>query len=108
MTTHRTASDTRLQQTAMGENVPVLSASEIASYTFCGQAWYLGRRDVARSAEGAERLVEGTVAHRKIGARADRVRAIEFVRRLLIVAICGLATILLVQFLNAASLAFPW
>ena len=92
----------------MHENVPVLSASEIATYTFCGQAWYLSRRHVARDAEGAERLVEGTVAHRNIGARADRVRAIELVRRLLIVAICGLATILLVQLFSADRLAFPW
>ena len=91
----------------MGENVPVLSASEIASYTFCGQAWYLGRRNVARDAEGAERLVEGTVAHRSIGVRADRVRAIELVRRLLIVAMCAVATILLVQLFSAGRLALP-
>jgi hypothetical protein len=41
------------------ENVPVLSASEIGTYTFCGQAWYLGRRNVARSAAGAENLAKG-------------------------------------------------
>jgi hypothetical protein len=98
----------RFHQTPTRENAPVLSASEIASYTFCGQAWYLSRRNVARDARGAEHLVEGIGAHRHIGARADRLRAIELVRRFLIIAFCGLATLFVVQLLSAARLALSW
>lgn len=90
------------------EDVPVLSASEIASYTFCAQAWHLGRRNVAPNAEGAMRLAAGTVAHRQIGARSDRVRAIDVVRRLLIVVSVGLAFILAIQLFSAGRLALPW
>jgi hypothetical protein len=90
------------------EDVPVLSASEIASFTFCRQAWHLARRNVARSAGGAENLLQGTIAHRHVGARTDRLRAIELLRRWLIVAICGLATILLLLLLSARGLALPW
>jgi hypothetical protein len=90
------------------KDVPVLSASEIAGYTFCPQAWHLGRQNVARNAGGAKRLMEGTVAHRQIGARADRVRAIELLRRLLIVATCGLVAILAIQLFSAGRLVLPW
>ena len=90
------------------EDVPVLSASEIASYTFCSQAWYLGRRNVARNAEAAKRLAAGTLAHQQIGARADRVRAIDLVWRLLIVASLGLAVILAIQLFSEGTLAVQW
>lgn len=56
----------------------------------------------------AERLLEGTVAHRQVGARADGLRSIELVRRLVMLAICGLAIILLVEFFSAGALALPW
>jgi hypothetical protein len=92
----------------MHDDLPVLSASEIATYAFCPQAWHLGRENVARNAGGAKRLVEGTVAHRQIGARADRVRAIELLRRLLIVATCGLVAILAIQLFSADRLVLPW
>ena len=91
----------------MSDDEPVLTASEIASYAFCPQAWHFGRLNVARNAGGAERLAEGTVAHQRIGARADRLRTIELVRRSLIVAICGLAAILLVQLVSGGTLAIP-
>ncbi len=90
------------------DDVPILSASEIANYAFCAQAWYLGRQNVGQNAGGAERLVAGTVAHRQIGARVDRVRAIELVRRLLIVASCGVLAILMIQVLSAGMLPLPW
>ena len=90
------------------EDVPVLSASDIASYTFCAQAWHLGRRNVAPNAEAAKRLAAGTVAHQQIGARADRVRAIDLVWRLLIVASLGLAVILALHLFSAGMLAVPW
>ncbi len=62
---------------------------------------------LVRTLEGL-RLVTGTVAHRRIGARADRVRAIDVVRRLLIVASVGLAFILAIQLFSAGTLALPW
>jgi hypothetical protein len=90
------------------EDVPVLSASEIASYAFCRRAWHLGRQNAARNAVGSERLAAGTVAHRQIGGRADRVRATELGRRMLIVASFGLAIILPIELLSGGTLALPW
>jgi hypothetical protein len=86
----------------------VLSASEVASYTFCRQAWHLGRRHVAQSTGGAQRLADGTDAHRQIGARVNRLRTIELVRGFLVVAICGLAAVLLVQLFGGGTFAAPW
>lgn len=96
-----------LQRSALAHE-PVLSASEIASYTFCRQAWHLGRRNVIQSVDGVERLSEGIKTHRNIGARADRLRAIEFVRQALIVFICGFAASVLIQLLTGGALRVPW
>jgi hypothetical protein len=52
--------------------------------------------------------VEGAVAHQQIGARADRLRAIELLRRFLIVATCGLVAILAIQLFSGGTLALPW
>jgi hypothetical protein len=90
------------------QNVPVLSASEIASFAFCRQAWYLGRQNVARSAAGAENLAKGIAAHQHVGARADRLRAIERTRRWLILVLCGLGIALLVQLFNSGGSVLPW
>jgi hypothetical protein len=90
------------------EDAPILSASEIASYAFCRQAWHLSRGNVARNASGLERLEAGSVAHRRIGARTDRLRSIELVRRLVALAICALTTIVLFQLLSDGVLALPW
>jgi len=87
---------------------PVLSASEIASFTFCPRAWHLSRRNVVQSAGGVERLLEGISAHRDIGARADRLRAMELARGILIVVICGLAAIVLIQLLTGGVQRGPW
>src|SRR5262249_6200207 len=93
---------------AASDDEAVLSASEVASYTFCRQAWHLGGRHVAQTPGGAQRLVDGTAAHRQIGARANRLRTIELVRRFLIVAICGLAAVLLVELFGGGTLTAPW
>jgi hypothetical protein len=99
---------TQPQRRPVGEDTPVLSASEIASYAFCGQAWHLSRSNVARNASGVESLEAGTVAHRRIGARTDRLRSIELVRRLVALAICALTTIVLFQALSNGVLRLPW
>jgi hypothetical protein len=52
--------------------------------------------------------MEGISAHRDIGARADRLRAIEFVRQALIVFICALAAIVLIQLLTGGAPRVPW
>jgi hypothetical protein len=44
----------------------------------------------------------------RIGTSADRLRTIELVRRFLIVAICGLAAVLVVQLFSGGTLAIPW
>ena len=62
----------------------VLSASEIASFAFCPEAWYLQRRGVARNTIGVRNLEQGTVAHRLVGRRVDRVRGLERTRRLVL------------------------
>ena len=87
---------------------PVVSASEIASFTFCPQAWHLGRRNVVPNAVGVERLLEGISAHRNIGARTDRLRAIELARRVLIFLMFGLAIAVLAQLLSGGTLRIPW
>jgi hypothetical protein len=63
---------------------------------------------VVQSAGGVERLLEGISAHRDIGARADRLRAMELARGILIVVICGLAAIVLIQLLTGGVQRGPW
>jgi hypothetical protein len=52
-------------------------------------------------------LQEGISAHRDIGARTDRLRAIELACRILIVVICGLAAIVLTQLISGSTLRVP-
>jgi hypothetical protein len=85
----------------------VLSASEIASFAFCPEAWYLQRRGVARNTVGVRNLEQGTVAHRLVGRRVDRVRGLERTRRLVLLAVAILLAALLLQFLSAGGLLRP-
>jgi hypothetical protein len=86
---------------------PVLSASQIASFTFCPQAWHLSRRNVVQNDGGVERLLEGVCAHRGIGTRTDRLRAIELACGVLIIVLCGLAAIVLTQLISSGTLRLP-
>lgn len=83
---------------------PVLSASEIGSYTFCPEAWHLQRRGVSRNAAGSRNVEQGTLAHQNIGSRADRVRGLEQMRRVLLLLVAALLAGLLFQVLIAGGL----
>ena len=80
------------------ESLPVLTASEIGAYTFCGEAWYLRRRQVPRADFGERRLQQGTVAHRQIGKRTERLRSVERLRVVLLAAIIVVLAVIVVQF----------
>ena len=67
-----------------GENV-TLTASEIGTYAFCPQAWYLQRRHTRRSALAVRRLTQGSIAHEGIGRRTDTVRVLERVQQVVLV-----------------------
>ncbi|HEY0582891.1 MAG TPA: hypothetical protein VGE94_11965 [Chloroflexota bacterium] len=80
-----------------------LTASEIGAYTFCPQAWYLQRHHVPRGGLGAQRLTQGTVEHRRIGATTDRLRPAERLQVVVLVAIVVLVLLLVVQLSGAVS-----
>ena len=63
---------------------------------------------MVQNAVGAERLQEGLSAHRNIGPRTDRLRAIELARRVLTVLMFGLAVAVLAQLLSGGTLRIPW
>jgi hypothetical protein len=80
------------------ESLPVLTASEIGAYTFCGEAWYLRRRQVPRADFGDRRLQQGTAAHRQIGKRTERLRGIERLRVVLLAATIILLAVIAMEF----------
>ena len=82
----------------------MLTASEIGAYTFCPQAWYLQRHEQPRSRVGEERLSSGAAAHRSIGQRVDRLRAIEAARALVLVGIISALVSLLLGYFAAVRL----
>jgi hypothetical protein len=77
---------------------PFLSASEIGEFVFCGEAWYLRRRQVPRADFGERRLQQGTLAHRQIGKRTERLRGIERLRVVLLAATIILLAVIAVEF----------
>jgi len=70
-----------------GDPPLVLSASEIGSFVFCWEAWYLERAGAARTSAGVRRLQAGIDAHRQIGRRTDNLRALEWLRQILLATI---------------------
>ena len=73
---------------------PTLTASEIGSFGFCPQAWYLQRCQLPVTEEARCRREAGTRAHRAIGRRTDLVRAAEVGRWLLLALIVVLVVLL--------------
>ena len=71
-------------------------ASEIGSYGFCPQAWYLERCGVPSGEEAEKRLAEGSARHAAIGRRTDLIRAVGLARRCLLAAILLLVVALVV------------
>ena len=73
---------------------PTLTASEIGSFAFCPQAWYLQRCRTPVTREAEQRRQAGTRAHRAIGRRTDLVRTVDASRPLLLAAIAVLLVLL--------------
>ena len=87
--------------------LPILKASEIGSFVFCPEAWYLQRHGGRRSVAAEERLAAGTRAHRAIGRQTDHLRGASRVRHLLLAVIVLLIVLLTAQALAAAGLPHP-
>jgi hypothetical protein len=74
---------------------PVLAASEIASFAFCPQAWYLQRRRLRVTPQADRRRRAGMAAHRALGRRTDALGVAALARRLLLVVIALLLVVVL-------------
>ncbi len=75
---------------------PYLTASEIGTFGFCRQAWYLERCGVAVTARAQRLRVKGARAHQAIGRRTDQVRTIGRAQRVSGVLLAGLVIALVV------------
>lgn len=78
----------------MGQEDPIIRASEIAQYDFCARAWWLGRVMGYRSTN-LEAMQQGVARHRTHG------RTVESYHRLrrFAVALLALAAVLIVAWL---------
>ena len=74
---------------------------------FCPEAWHLQRRGVARNRVGVQKLDQGSLAHREIGSRVDRVRGLEQMRRVVLLVMVALVAGLLWQLLSIGALLPP-
>jgi hypothetical protein len=74
---------------------------------FCEEAWLLQRAGAGRSAEGARRLEEGTLARRHIRRQTDRVRQADRVQRIVLLAILVLMIMLAFEYVGAANMVQP-
>lgn len=83
----------------------MLTASEIAEYTFCPQAWHLRRQRLPRGAAAELRLEAGSVAHRRIGRQTDALRYVDRTRRLLLLVVLVVAILLTTQLMG--RLTYP-
>ena len=79
-----------------------LTASELGSFAFCPQSWYLDRHRVNVTNEAEVRREVGRHAHREIGRQTDLIRVADVGRRLLVLAI--FATLLLLATLVLRSI----
>ncbi len=68
-----------------------------AGVNFCGEAWYLRRRQVPHADFGERRLQQGAIAHRQIGMRTDHLRRVERLRAALLAATIVLLAVIAVQ-----------
>ena len=92
---------------AGGDPSLVLSASEIGSFVFCPEAWYLERAGAPRAPAGAQALRAGIAAHHQIGRKTDNLRALEWLRQVLLAAILVLVVLIAVQILSARGAFGP-
>jgi hypothetical protein len=73
-----------------------LTASEIGTFVFCPEAWYLQRNRASVTVQLEQFRLAGIRRHRRIGRRTDLIRMVEALRAALLV------VILLVLILAAA------
>lgn len=86
----------------VSDQLPALTASEIGSFTFCPQAWYLQRCRVSLTAAAELRRQAGSRMHREIGRQTDLVRAGGVAQRLPIIGIAAILVVLLLLMLRGA------
>lgn len=79
-----------------------LMASEIASFAFCPQAWYLQRCRLPVTEEAERRRQVGSRLHREIGRDTDLVRVAGLAQRLLLVGVIALLALLVVLVLRGS------
>ena len=93
------ARESRAGQSAgqVSDRSPILSASEIGSYAFCPEAWYLQRSGRPVSAEAEGWRERGRQAHRRIGLLTFLVVLADLVRKLLLGAIVLLVLLVVAQ-----------
>jgi hypothetical protein len=87
----------------VGPARPYLTASEIGSFAFCRQAWYLDRCGVAVDARAQRRRAQGVLAHRGIGRQVDHVRTLDGARRVALALLAGLVVALLLVLVRGST-----
>ena len=84
-----------------------LTASEIGSFVYCPEAWYLQRFGVAPDEGALARLRAGGLAHQQIGRRTETLVGIDAVRRGLLLVVVLVAVLMVANSLglnlNAAA-----
>ena len=80
---------------------PFLTVSEIGTYAFCPQAWYLQRRKVRPSHAASARLSDGIRAHQEIGRKTDRVHRGRRLQRLVLIVFVVLLAFIILQALSS-------
>lgn len=84
------------------DNPVWLTASEIGSFAFCPQAWYLERRYAPVTDDALARREAGRVTHRELGRETDLIRVTDVARLLLLLIILA-ALVLVAMFVLRAA-----
>lgn len=67
--------------------LPTLAASEIGTFAFCPQAWYLQRVGTPVTSSAEQRRHFGSDLHRKIGRQTDFLRVARIAQTILLLVI---------------------
>jgi hypothetical protein len=93
----------RLGSEATATNPTWITASELGSFAFCPQAWYLQRRRVPVTAEAEAHRETGRIAHRQMGRQTDLIRTANGTRWILLPVILGLVVLLALALLRGGG-----
>jgi len=72
-----------------------LTASEVGTFVYCPEAWFLQRFGHVPDADARLRMQAGTRAHRQIGRSTEQVVVMDAIRRGLLGILVALAALLL-------------